>query len=92
MNLGNVALVKEQLPTSVCVLVDAPINTIQRRLRSRGVNTEEQIAERLCNAKLAKKIAEHYDFVLFNDDGPLEEAYAKLKSFLIGRLGATTVC
>jgi guanylate kinase len=82
MNLGHVADVKSALPHAICILIDAPLEAIERRIRERGFNSEDQIVERLENAKRAKIIRHEYDFVLDNEDGQFESTYARLKDFL----------
>lgn len=82
MNLGRVKDVKGALPNAFCVLIDAPIKTIERRLRERRLNSEEQIAERLENARGVKLIRDEYDFVLDNEDGEFDATYARLRTFL----------
>jgi guanylate kinase len=85
MNLGNVREVKRQLPESVCVLVDAPLDQIERRIRARGLNTEEEIEERIGNARHAKAAADEYDFVCANHDGGGHEAFSRLRDALLCR-------
>lgn len=85
MNLGNVRNVKRQLPESVCVLVDAPLDQIERRIRARGLNTEEEIAERVGNARHARAAAQEYDLVCANHDGVGSEAYDWLRKALLSR-------
>ena len=83
MNLGNVRHVKRQLPDSVCVLVDAPLDQVERRIRARGLNTEEEIAERVGNARHAKATAHEYDLICANHDGAGEAAYDQLREALL---------
>lgn len=85
INLGAVAQVKARIPQALCILIDAPVEIIEQRLRERGMNTEEQIAERLANAREVKRIAHAYDFVLENGQGDIEGAYSELKGFLSAR-------
>jgi guanylate kinase len=82
MNLGHVRDIKSALPHAICVLIDAPVDAIERRIRQRGFNTEEQIAERLENARSVKLIRHEYDFVLENEDGRFDATYARLQAFL----------
>ena len=84
MNLGNVGHVKRQLPESVCVLVDAPLDQIERRIRARGLNTELEIIERVNNARQAKAAAHEYDLNCTNHDDAGEEAYDRLREALLG--------
>jgi len=82
MNLGNVRDVKSALPHAICILIDAPLEAIEQRIRQRGFNTDEQIAERLENAKTVKVRRHEYDFVLLNEEGEFDAAYASLRSYL----------
>lgn len=83
MNLGSVRRVKQQLPESFCVLVDAPLDQIERRIRARGFNTEPEIIERVNNARQAKAAAHEYDLICTNHDGAGEQAYDRLREVLL---------
>src|SRR5580765_5759307 len=63
INLGNVRHVKALMPEAVTILVDASLNTIRRRLIARGMNTPEQIDERLGNAARVQEFRDSYDYV-----------------------------
>lgn len=59
------------------------IESLERRLRGRGTETEEAIVTRLGNAKKeldAKDEKNLFDSILVNDD--LEQAYSKLKDLI----------
>lgn len=88
INLGNVEYVKALLPEAVTILVDASLDTIRRRLIARGVNTTEQIEERLTNAARVQDFRGFYDYVVRNEEGGLGEAEATLRSLIGSR--ATT--
>ncbi len=85
INLGNVEYVKALLPEAVTVLVDASLETIRRRLVARGVNTQEQIDERLGNAARVQQYRRFYDFVVTNEEGALTEAEAFLRNLVTSR-------
>ncbi len=85
INLGNVEHVKAILPEAVTILVDASIETIRRRLIARGVNTPEQIDERLSNAARVQNYRKFYDFVVTNEEGVLNEAEAFLRNLISSR-------
>lgn len=85
INLGNVGYVKMLLPEAVTILVDAPLATIRQRLIARGVNTPEQIEERLTNAARVEAYRPLYDYVVRNDDGTLTEAQDFLRSLVLSR-------
>lgn len=82
INLGNVRHVKTLFPEAVTILVDASQETIRQRLISRGVNTPEQIAERLANAARVQTYRPLYDHVVTNEEGSLREAEAFLRDLI----------
>jgi guanylate kinase len=82
IDLGNVRHVAELFPEAVRILVDAPLPTIERRLRTRGYNTEEQIQERLGNAKLIDAYRPYYDHVINNDDGLFDTSVSHLRRII----------
>ena len=88
INLGNVEHVKGLVPEAVTILVDASLDTIRHRLIARGVNTTEQIEERLGNARRVQDFRTFYDYVVKNEEGGLAEAEAKLRELIASR--ATT--
>jgi guanylate kinase len=85
INLGNVGYVKALLPEAVTILVDAPLATIRQRLLARGVNTPEQIDERLANAARVEAYRPLYDYVIRNDDGTLTAAQEFLRGLVLSR-------
>ena len=85
INLGNVESVKTLFPEAVTVLVDASLETIRRRLLARGVNTQEQIDERLGNAARVQEFRKFYDYVVTNEEGGLTEAEAYLRNLISSR-------
>jgi guanylate kinase len=89
INLGNVRHVKALLPEAVTILVDAPLDTIRQRLIARGVNTPEQIKERLTNAGRVEAYRPFYDYVVRNDDGTLTEAQEFLRALVLSRTART---
>ena len=61
------------------------LEVLESRLRSRGTEKESSIEARLKAAKEELAYAElegSHDFIVVNDN--LNEAYAKLKNFIIG--------
>jgi guanylate kinase len=85
INLGNVEHVKALLPEAVTILVDASLDTIRHRLVARGVNTTEQIEERLGNARRVRDFRGFYDYVITNEEGGLGEAEATLRDLIASR-------
>ena len=85
INLGNVEHVKALLPEAVTVLVDASLETIRKRLIARGLNTQEQIDERLGNAARVQEFRKFYDYVVTNEEGALTEAETYLRNLIASR-------
>lgn len=73
--------VLDKLPQAKLVFIAPPsIDELERRLRGRGTETEEVIAQRLANAKGEMDASKDYDFVIVNDD--LERATKELARVL----------
>ncbi len=79
MDLGNVRHVKQMFPEAVTILIDAPLETIRKRLLARGFHTSAQVEERLDNARTVDAYRGFYDYVVQNDDGMLDEALSSLR-------------
>ncbi len=71
--------VKKKYPDAVLVLLLPPSHSVQeKRLRSRGTETEEKICERLARAKEEILHAPSYDYVVYNHDGRDTDAAAQI--------------
>jgi guanylate kinase len=70
IDVQGAAQVKEKLPESVAIFILPPsLEELERRLRSRGQDSDEEIARRL--AKARDEIAafgKYYDFCVLNED------------------------
>ncbi|MRS12474.1 MAG: guanylate kinase [Actinobacteria bacterium] len=61
--------VKNLMPEAVLVFIVAPsMEELERRIRSRGAETDEQIKTRLATAVRELQLVETYDHVVENDD------------------------
>ena len=87
INLGNLPQVKKAIPDAVGIFTTTDLGDLERRLRSRGNHTEDQIAERLGNARAASRFETLYDYVVANDDGRLEECLAEVRRVVAKHLG-----
>lgn len=67
MNLSRSEELSRSWPGAVTIFLDVSIEELEARLRARGANTPEQIAERLGNARAAMLSASTYDFVVPNN-------------------------
>ncbi len=61
--------VKELIPEAVLIFIVAPsIEELERRIRRRGTETDEQVRIRLETAMREMQLVETYDYVVQNDD------------------------
>jgi guanylate kinase len=75
--------VREKLPSAVLVLLEPPsLAELERRLRERGTEDEERLAERLATAEWELGQRAWFDHVLVNDD--LERAVDLLVAIIQG--------
>jgi guanylate kinase len=70
IDVQGASQVKEKLPESVAIFILPPSRQeLERRLRSRGMDADDEIARRLAKAKGEIELAEKfYDFCVVNDD------------------------
>ena len=88
IDLGNGDKVKAWDPISTCILILADPADVEKRLRNRGAHTDEQIEERVGNARRAREYAARYDHVVTNNDGELETCLANLRAIIKSTTGA----
>jgi guanylate kinase len=75
--------VREKLPSAVLILLEPPsLAELERRLRERGTEDEERLAERLAMAEWELGQQAWFDHVLVNDD--LERAVDLLVAIIQG--------
>ena len=61
--------VKSQMPDACSIFIIPPsMEELERRLRSRGTDSDEKILQRLAVAKEEMAETDKYDFVIVNDD------------------------
>src|SRR5271168_5616738 len=69
IDVQGAAQVKEKLPESVAIFILPPVREeLERRLRSRGQDSDEEIARRLAKARDEISAYQAYDFCVVNDD------------------------
>jgi guanylate kinase len=70
IDVQGASQVKQKLPESVAIFILPPSRQeLERRLRSRGMDADDEIARRLAKAKGEIELAEKfYDFCVVNDD------------------------
>ena len=71
--------IRKKYPDAVLIMLLPPSFAEQeRRLRSRGTESEEVIEKRLAQTKKEVPFADHYDYIVYNETGRAEEAAQKI--------------
>lgn len=74
--------IKEKFPTALLLFVMPPsAEELQRRLRGRGTESEEVIAQRLQRASEEAEGIEEYEFIVINDD--LDECVKEMHELIM---------
>lgn len=74
--------IHKALPDAVMIFLLPPsAQELERRLRGRGSDTEEQISLRMQHARHEMELFEAYDYLIVNDD--LDRAYRQLESVIL---------
>ena len=76
--------VRDRVPGSVTIFVDAPLEELERRLRERATESAGEIDERLALAREHQKLAGEFDYVVENHD--VEQAVARLEEIVDSEL------
>ena len=75
--------IKKLVPEAVAVLLLPPdYTTLEARLRGRGTNTEDDIQNRLLQAKREVGNFASYDYIVINEDGASDEAALQIISIV----------
>ncbi len=81
IDVNGAAQVKEKCPEAVLVMLLPPSYAEQeRRLRTRGTETEEKIRSRLAQAKVEMEQIGMYDYIVYNYTGETESAANRLRA------------
>lgn len=74
--------IKRKYPDAVCIFILPPsLEELERRLRSRGTDTDDVIRRRMLAARSeCEKGAAAYDYLVINDQ--LEDAFSQLRSIV----------
>jgi guanylate kinase len=69
--------VHDRLPGAVTIFISAPVDELERRLRTRATESDGEIEDRVGLARTQLRQAEQFDHVVVNDD--VEHATAELE-------------
>jgi guanylate kinase len=86
LELEGALHVREAVPGSVTIFVDAPLDELERRLRARATESSGEIGERVRIARRQKEQVGEFEYVVVNDD--LERAVQELADIVHGELCA----
>jgi len=68
LELHGSRAVKAKVPCALTIFIDAPIDELERRLRSRATESAGEIEDRIALAAKQRALADQFDFVIENDD------------------------
>ena len=75
--------IKSQLPEALTVFIMPPsVESLRRRLTSRGTETPEQREIRLRNAEIEMAAAPEYDYVVVNEDGKIDQTVDEIAEII----------
>jgi len=84
LELEGALTVRDEVPGSVTIFVDAPLPVLERRLLERATESAGEIDERLAMARDQKQRAGDFHHVVVNDD--LDRAVAELEVVVRGEI------
>jgi guanylate kinase len=68
LELDGAVRVRDEVPGSVTIFIDAPLDELERRLRERATESTGEIDDRIALASRQKAQAGEFDHVVVNDD------------------------
>ena len=75
--------IKKRFPEAILIWITPPdYENLERRLRSRGTNTESDILKRLETAKKELTLLDEYDYVVINRDGEADKAADEIRTII----------
>lgn len=77
--------IKKRFPHAVVIMIDAPLEVIEQRIRNRETLPEEEIQSRLSHIRqwLPKSI---YDYRVENEEGKLDQTIKRVKAIIESHL------
>lgn len=84
IEVRGASIVKLQVPGTVLIFMAPPeVGELERRIRSRGAITEEDLARRLAEAQRELACIPGYDYLVINHPGRLDEAIANMEHIIM---------
>lgn len=83
IEVDGASQIKRMVPDSVTIMLIPPSASIlEGRLRGRGTETEQVIANRLARAKEEIKLATSYDYVVVNEEGGIDACAEAIREII----------
>ncbi len=82
----GVMTAKQLFPDILAILITAPLDILEVRIRRRDNPTEASVQERMEYTKQWLKHTDIYDYQVENEEGKLDEAIARVKAIIESRL------
>ncbi|GCE28014.1 guanylate kinase [Dictyobacter alpinus] len=83
IDVQGAATVREKVPGAIYIfLVPGSVEELVERLNHRQTETEEQLNRRIADAQYELAQQEHYEYIIVNRQGQLEEAVNKLQAIM----------
>lgn len=83
IEVDGASQIKRIVPDSVTIMLIPPsVSILEDRLRGRGTETEQVIANRLARARDEIKLAASYDYVVVNEDGQIDECAKTIRDII----------
>lgn len=90
IELEGATNVKRMVPDAVTVVIVPPsLEVLENRLRSRGTNTEEDIARRMKQAAVELRHVPDYEYIVLNETGHADRAADEIRSIIRAELAKT---
>lgn len=78
----GVETAKRLFPDIIAILITAPLNILEERIRRRDHPSEEFLRERMAYSEEWLKHTNIYDYVVENEEGKLDEAIQKVRTII----------
>lgn len=82
MDYQGVMDVKKKMPNTPAILIMAPLDVLEQRIRHRDGATDKYIQERMDYTKKWLKYTDIYDYTVENQEGHLDETIENLKAII----------
>jgi guanylate kinase len=82
----GVITAKKLMPDIIAILINAPLNILEKRIRNRNQVSDEFVKERTAYTKEWLKHKDIYDYEVVNEDGKLADAVQKIADIIKNNL------